>query len=223
VNAAVMPPDFGDWNPYATTGPIYMNLTEHHAVSPHHPAPVGFTNDPADDGVNNGWFTDGARFEPTPTGVKVHWGTEKYTSQYERHDPARPNSHSPDTCNICRPRSELDEDEDEEDADDAVSVQPAPPAPAPVANTPVMQQDPEDAPIHRPFLGGGYSDDHDKDVRRPPASCDGVSDVILTGDTEWRHGMAWHFYNFYGRVRPWDGLITIVREAVRALYLMLVS
>jgi hypothetical protein len=30
--------------------------------------------------------------------------------------------------------------------------------------------------------------------------------------TEHRHGLAWHFYDYYGRVRPWDGLITIVRE-----------
>ncbi|KAJ6595137.1 hypothetical protein DFH09DRAFT_1305818 [Mycena vulgaris] len=25
-----------------------------------------------------------------------------------------------------------------------------------------------------------------------------------------RHGMAWHYYEYTGRVRPWDGLIGLV-------------
>ncbi|OBZ66029.1 hypothetical protein A0H81_13997 [Grifola frondosa] len=41
--------------------------------------------------------------------------------------------------------------------------------------------------------------------------CDGVRDVIITGETSMRHGQAWHHYRFYGRVRRWDGLIALVR------------
>ena len=29
-----------------------------------------------------------------------------------------------------------------------------------------------------------------------------------------RHGQAWHFYRFYGRIRKWDGLIALVRVPV---------
>ncbi|KAJ7626479.1 hypothetical protein B0H17DRAFT_1218616 [Mycena rosella] len=40
--------------------------------------------------------------------------------------------------------------------------------------------------------------------------CDGVQDVVFTGETDPRHGMAWHHYEYAGRVRPWDGLIGLV-------------
>ncbi|KAJ6595125.1 hypothetical protein DFH09DRAFT_1072951 [Mycena vulgaris] len=41
-------------------------------------------------------------------------------------------------------------------------------------------------------------------------ACDGVQDVVFTGSTDPRHGMAWHHYEYAGRVRPWDGLIGLV-------------
>ncbi|KAJ6523107.1 hypothetical protein DFH09DRAFT_1372525 [Mycena vulgaris] len=41
-------------------------------------------------------------------------------------------------------------------------------------------------------------------------ACDGVQDVVFTGATDPRHGMAWHHYEYAGRVRPWDGLIGLV-------------
>ncbi|KAJ7064194.1 hypothetical protein C8F01DRAFT_1229662 [Mycena amicta] len=40
--------------------------------------------------------------------------------------------------------------------------------------------------------------------------CDGVQDVVFTGETDPHHGQAWHHYDFSGRVRPWDGLIGLV-------------
>jgi hypothetical protein len=33
--------------------------------------------------------------------------------------------------------------------------------------------------------------------------------------TDEPHGQAWNHYTFYGRVRPWDGLIGILRKPVR--------
>ncbi|KAJ7882675.1 hypothetical protein B0H13DRAFT_927143 [Mycena leptocephala] len=41
-------------------------------------------------------------------------------------------------------------------------------------------------------------------------ACDGVQDVVFTGETDPRHGAAWHHYEYSGRVRPWDGLIGLV-------------
>lgn len=40
--------------------------------------------------------------------------------------------------------------------------------------------------------------------------CTGVQDIIFTGETEERHGDAWCHYLYYGRLRPWDGLIVLV-------------
>ncbi|KAH9854289.1 hypothetical protein C2E23DRAFT_818015 [Lenzites betulinus] len=41
--------------------------------------------------------------------------------------------------------------------------------------------------------------------------CNGIQDIIITGEVLPRHGEAWHDYRFYGRVRKWDGLIVLVR------------
>ncbi|KAI0295023.1 hypothetical protein BC826DRAFT_1104480 [Russula brevipes] len=42
-------------------------------------------------------------------------------------------------------------------------------------------------------------------------TCIGIRDIILTGETDSNHGMAWGRFTFLGRVRPWDGLIALVR------------
>ncbi|KAI0789567.1 hypothetical protein C8Q75DRAFT_807191 [Abortiporus biennis] len=42
-------------------------------------------------------------------------------------------------------------------------------------------------------------------------TCNGIQDIIITGETLPRHGQAWHHYRFYGRVRRWDGLLALVR------------
>ena len=64
--------------------------------------------------------------------------------------------------------------------------------------------------------------------------CDGIKDVIVTGSvgvvsfmstsaltygqqTDDSHGQAWHHYAYYGRVRPWDGLIGILRVPRNAI------
>jgi hypothetical protein len=41
--------------------------------------------------------------------------------------------------------------------------------------------------------------------------CNGILDIVLAGETDPRHGKAWHHYKFYGRVREWDGLVALIR------------
>ncbi|KAJ3524706.1 hypothetical protein NMY22_g10879 [Coprinellus aureogranulatus] len=41
------------------------------------------------------------------------------------------------------------------------------------------------------------------------------SDVIITGSMDERHAEAWGNFAYYGRVRPWDGLIGILRVGTR--------
>lgn len=36
--------------------------------------------------------------------------------------------------------------------------------------------------------------------------------------TDERHGQAWNHFQFYGRLRPWDGMIGILRIAVSSSY-----
>ncbi|KAK7056671.1 hypothetical protein VNI00_002388 [Paramarasmius palmivorus] len=41
--------------------------------------------------------------------------------------------------------------------------------------------------------------------------CDGIQDVVVTGETDDRHAQAWNHYSFHGRVRHHDGLVGILR------------
>ncbi|TFY51482.1 hypothetical protein EVJ58_g10540, partial [Rhodofomes roseus] len=45
-------------------------------------------------------------------------------------------------------------------------------------------------------------------------TCNGICDIIITGETLLRYGQAWNHYRFYGRVRKWDGLIVLVHVPV---------
>ncbi|TFK21540.1 hypothetical protein FA15DRAFT_597697 [Coprinopsis marcescibilis] len=51
-------------------------------------------------------------------------------------------------------------------------------------------------------------------VRKRRPCTDGVEDVIVTGLTDLSHSLAWGPYVFYGRVRPWDGLVGLLRMSV---------
>ncbi|KAF7784923.1 hypothetical protein Agabi119p4_1088 [Agaricus bisporus var. burnettii] len=43
--------------------------------------------------------------------------------------------------------------------------------------------------------------------------CNGIKDIIFSGSTDKKHAQAWNQFTFYGRLRPWDGLIGILRRA----------
>jgi len=68
------------------------------------------------------------------------------------------------------------------------------------------------------------SDDDDPDIDENysypgafrPASydCPKYLDIIITGETDIEHARAWGNYRFYGRIRPFDGLIVMVRESL---------
>ncbi|KAF5332520.1 hypothetical protein D9611_005262 [Ephemerocybe angulata] len=48
-----------------------------------------------------------------------------------------------------------------------------------------------------------------------PLCTDGVEDIILTGSMDDTHADAWGRFAYYGRVRPWDGLVGILRIGTR--------
>jgi len=77
-----------------------------------------------------------------------------------------------------------------------------------------------------------YDDDDMEDTYE--TTCTGIQNIIFTGEvrhlsscvasadmehfvkTDPYHGMAWGRFTFLGRVRPWDGLIALVRLPVRS-------
>ena len=52
---------------------------------------------------------------------------------------------------------------------------------------------------------------HDRSLLANGA-CDGIREIFLVGETDGRHRDAWGGYEFYGRVRAWDGLIAVLRR-----------
>ncbi|KAF4573635.1 hypothetical protein EYR36_008153 [Pleurotus pulmonarius] len=57
------------------------------------------------------------------------------------------------------------------------------------------------------------SDDADLPVDDPLVlpPCNGVRDILILGSTDPPHALAWHLFVFRGRIRPWDGLVGILR------------
>ncbi|THH31032.1 hypothetical protein EUX98_g3171 [Antrodiella citrinella] len=59
--------------------------------------------------------------------------------------------------------------------------------------------------------GSTSSDADDEYTEYIENTCNGIQDIIITGETLPRHGQAFHHFRFYGRVRRWDGLVAVVR------------
>jgi hypothetical protein len=66
----------------------------------------------------------------------------------------------------------------------------------------------EDTATDLAFASDDEGDEGEYCVER---KCNGVLDIALVGETDFKHGQAWNHYKFYGRVREWDGLVALVR------------
>ncbi|KAI0937449.1 hypothetical protein AcV5_005355 [Taiwanofungus camphoratus] len=58
------------------------------------------------------------------------------------------------------------------------------------------------------------SDEEEEEEEYIVHTCNGIVDIIVTGETLPRHAQAWYDFRFYGRIRRWDGLVAIVRVPV---------
>ncbi|KAJ7482843.1 hypothetical protein B0H11DRAFT_2021398 [Mycena galericulata] len=186
------PPAFDEGYLGTTTVPLFMRIQEHHSYAPHRPAP------PAD-GLANAYFPPGARVVTTDArSVAVHDGDDTY--EYATHGAPGAACHDPEACGECRAREEM------------LRAQRARQAAA--AHEEIFAR----AGLAAPAV---YSDDGETetetDTTPPPHDpnrvppCTGIQDIIFTGATDTRHGQAWNHFQFYGRLRAWDGMIGILR------------
>ncbi|KZT22996.1 hypothetical protein NEOLEDRAFT_575190 [Neolentinus lepideus HHB14362 ss-1] len=60
-------------------------------------------------------------------------------------------------------------------------------------------------------MAGYRTFDRTRRGRTRRASCE-PADIILTGETDAQYSSAWGAFHFYGRVRPSDGLVILVRQ-----------
>lgn len=191
------PEQFGESSPFVSTWPFFMRLKEHHCINPQEPVPPGGTDDdPLDDGVRNAWFPTVDLFQSGGrVTVSYRDGGDVQRSEYESYSEGSPNSHNEDTCLTCQYRREHEEQPpmvvDTEDS-------------APLPRHSDYEDDFAEAGLGRPSYG-----DDDEDTYE--SNCTGIRDIMFTGATDPYHGMAWGRFTFLGRVRPWDGLLALVR------------
>jgi len=215
TNSATMPADFSNERPHLLRAPVFMNVREHHCIMPESPVRCGGTDAVNDDGINNAWFPP---MDVTEAGgfARVRDFQTGQVHRYETYVEGRPNGHNPDTCTVCVAN------QTEEDAELHRRVT----ALRAASGLQEVQQARTDI---NAALGPGEDadvilreamDEDDTDTASDVSTemenyienmCSGICDIIVTGETLDRHGQAWHHYNFYGRIRSWDGLVAIVR------------
>ncbi|KAJ7170955.1 hypothetical protein C8R46DRAFT_1087260 [Mycena filopes] len=217
VTTRACPPSFDEAYLGTTTFPLFMRIAEHHSHAPNKPAPCGGVGNGWDDGLRNGYFPPHTRFvRDDARGVRVRvggpGGGEGDVYEYETY--CRPGaegnstaapSHDPEVCTGCRAREELLRARRAQEAADV-----------------------REELFARVGLGRGLSrgasssrgtPEDDGDEGEPPPAhdpariplCDGIQDIIFTGTTDLRHGQAWNSFDFYGRLRAWDGMIGLLR------------
>ncbi|KAJ6617664.1 hypothetical protein B0H10DRAFT_1948168 [Mycena sp. CBHHK59/15] len=177
----------------AAMRPVYMRLAEHRAYSPNLPAPPP---DAAASTLGAGWLPPGARVVGAEVRVPVRGGgvREEAVYAYEtvRADGGvRAAAHDPEVCAGCLGREARGREERRRAGARGVGV---------------------DGDVDRAAAVPADADAWWDGWDPLAGACDGVLDVVFTGATDARHGMAWHHYEYTGRVRPWDGLIGILMK-----------
>ncbi|KAF8837626.1 hypothetical protein BDN67DRAFT_1013741 [Paxillus ammoniavirescens] len=202
-----MPAAFNEQTVGLTAAPVFMRLREYHCmdVEPNQPIPGGGRD--GFGGIQNAWFPNSMGYQEVLHGLVTT--CQEKTSFYNEYVAGGPNLHDESKCRGCQYRGTsemvfreddaqllehldevlanegMEEVEDDEDEDDPMDEEPS-------------EADTEMNPDGRCELV----------IKR---KCDGILDIILVGETDMRHGQAWHHYKFYGRVREWDGLVAIIR------------
>ncbi|KAJ6548293.1 hypothetical protein B0H10DRAFT_2129417 [Mycena sp. CBHHK59/15] len=229
VTTREYPPAFDEAYVGATTLPIFMRIAEHHSYAPHTPAPCPAAEAGWDDGLANAFFPPGVRFVQTEgrergkgLTVRANIDGEDRGYEYATYDPNAADRdggagagasahHDPVTCMGCRAQ---------EEGQRTARLMAAAAAHEELFARVGMGRAGEGGAASTPPQSDADADGGDADADEKPAPahgparvqpCTGIQDIIFTGATDLRHGQAWNHFEFYGRVRLWDGLIGILR------------
>ncbi|KAF4576325.1 hypothetical protein EYR36_001075 [Pleurotus pulmonarius] len=188
-----------------------------------------------DEGMGNAWFPQGTEFSVDNHAIQVRVPptdlavpsqdhmSNVVPSLYERCRPMVDNSHDPEHCAQCMKR-ELESmkrrralvKENEEAIAQRLGDVDRIFASVGLSHThdSALEMD-----VDGDEDGEGWMDvddeesDQDVDIDDPLVTppCHGVRDILIHGSSDLPHALAWHPFAFRGRVRPWDGLIGILR------------
>ncbi|EKM61870.1 uncharacterized protein PHACADRAFT_248766 [Phanerochaete carnosa HHB-10118-sp] len=221
--AMVRSTDYAPGKPMMATLPISFCLREHHFVSPHSPVPCAAQTQQdryPDDGITNAWFPAGTVRVERNNALEVTTARDGRVYKYETYREGKSSSHDESICASCRAQGQYERASGAErirateyiatydfaPTDYAHDVASA----LEVVQTALGPDDLEDvlnAAEDEARAMYGSESHHVGDE----GECGGARDIILTGETLPNHSEAWHHFTFYGRVRPWDGLVALVR------------
>ncbi|KAJ7061207.1 hypothetical protein C8F01DRAFT_1369454 [Mycena amicta] len=206
----------------AAARPVYMRIREHWSFFPETPAPPAPANSTTgDEGMANGWFPAGTTARDAGEGkleVRVPQEDQGKPHSYETlldGRVVREGVHNVDRCPGCvreraeaRRRRRARDDHDHDESGESTSST----AHADNNRSSSSSASPSGSGSgsHKSSHSLNSSSPWPEDTEGWEPLCDGVQDVVFTGETDPHHGQAWHHYDFSGRVRPWDGLIGLV-------------
>ncbi|KAF9011371.1 hypothetical protein BDQ17DRAFT_1346082 [Cyathus striatus] len=194
------------------------------------------------EGMRNAWFPGrigGVSFSPLPPTSydahdrdRVRIRTDYQTRSgpewvYETFDNEKKSAHREETCERCRKRLDVLEKvrrEEREEEERSVGLGSGSGSSSPREEDEEDEDEEEVRPLNLQFeMEGDQNPDGsllfvDRTRRTHgrawvPECVPGVGGVCVSGRTDRRHALAWNAYTFYGRVRPWDGLVGILRMA----------
>ncbi|KAH7886386.1 hypothetical protein F5I97DRAFT_1879916 [Phlebopus sp. FC_14] len=211
LQTAQIPPSFNEHTIGLTVTPVFMRLREYHCmdVEPRQPVPSGSRNS-LNGGVHNAWFPHSVQFQELSHGLSIRYQGKDYF--YNSYVAGSPDLHDETKCRGCQFRGTSEMIFREDDAHYLDTLNQV------LAEEPMQDDGDEDEM-------GDDSSDSDVDMGGDAApelvvkrKCDGILDIVLVGETDERHGQAWHPYRYYGRVREWDGLVALIRVPVHTAH-----
>ncbi|KAH8114870.1 hypothetical protein DFH11DRAFT_1590158 [Phellopilus nigrolimitatus] len=193
--------------PAAYQMPLFMRLREHHCLEGS--LPVGWGQDVLErecDGLRMAWLPPDVELVEGDGKLRIFDPLAGESLTYETHVPGRPNSHiASGGCSKCRPSEHS-------------SCPPSSSSSLPEMRyvlTPEQHREAEalfEANGLSRDLSESESEDDDSDEFWSDIVEDGcVTDIVITGETDFVHGRAWGFYRFVGRIRDEDGLVILLR------------
>ncbi|KAF9267563.1 hypothetical protein L218DRAFT_985042 [Marasmius fiardii PR-910] len=211
------PEDFTENHLGLTTVPVYMRLTEHVCYAPNPVLPCGGRSESTnaaerefDQGLRNGYFPNKMQHRRSPDGEGVIFSVPP---------PATSSSSVPQEYYYQTLKSKRGSDTNKlkegmfHDVDHCPGCRATEEARQKARLSAAVEEDEED----EDFTQNSVEDDDFIEETAPPhdphkvLDCDGIQDIVITGETDDRHGQAWNHFTFHGRVRHHDGMVGILR------------
>ncbi|CAA7267463.1 unnamed protein product [Cyclocybe aegerita] len=179
--------------------PLYWELREHHCLAPNEPLEPGLDVESGDD-ILNAWLPRGAVFTHLEDALEVFDPNTGHTARYDTFIPRSTAPYSkPAMAKVAESKTWISEGEIAEN---------------PIRSVFGSTGNPDSCPPSPSTTAAALSfsiDNDDEFVDTVSHLSSGVSDILITGKTGERYAPAWGDYTIYGRVRPWDGLVALLR------------